>query len=217
MQIQSIIQQLSVQPNSVPDFILQKYVRKYKGLIYIGSLTDLRERVFSVFHESSLGGHSSIQAILKKLGAYFTWSNIVEDIKTCVKECDISRGHKTESVLYSGLLQPLHIPSKPWTDISVDLLKSYPFLREKLSYWLWWTDSLNFLTLLASNIHTLQLPQQKYSSTTYKSYMDYLRVLLLTETRYLLAPFGKLCLNCQECNCALTQLIIRNLMAKLRD
>lgn len=118
----------------MPDFILQKYVRKYKGLIYIGSLTDLRERVFSVFHESSLGGHSGIQAILKKLGAYFTWSNIVEDIKTWVKECDISQGHKIKSVLYSGLLQPLHIPSKPWTDILVDLLKSYPFLREKLSY-----------------------------------------------------------------------------------
>lgn len=50
--VQSIIQQLNIQQGFVPHFTFQKNVLRYKGLIYIGSQTDFRKTLFSVFHES---------------------------------------------------------------------------------------------------------------------------------------------------------------------
>lgn len=48
------------------------------------------------------------------------------DIKQHVAACDVCQRNKSESVAPPGLLQPLPIPTKIWTDISMDFIDGLP-------------------------------------------------------------------------------------------
>lgn len=43
-----------------------------------------------------------------------------------VASCDICQRHKTETVASPGLLQPLHVPERMWSDISMDFIEGLP-------------------------------------------------------------------------------------------
>lgn len=47
-------------------------------------------------------------------------------VKQFVKECDICQRYKPELVAYPGLIQPLPIPTRVWSDISMDFIESLP-------------------------------------------------------------------------------------------
>lgn len=49
-----------------------------------------------------------------------------QDIKNFVAECDACQRQKGEIVGTPGLLQPLPIPNRTWTDISMDFIEGLP-------------------------------------------------------------------------------------------
>lgn len=129
--VQSIIQQLSIDPGASTQFQLQQGLIRSNGAIYVGTGFDLRRKIFSIFHESTFGGHSAVQATLKRLSRYFTWPGMNEQVKSWIRECDTCQRHKTETVPYPGLLHPLEIPTKPWADISLDFIEGLPISEGK--------------------------------------------------------------------------------------
>ena len=48
------------------------------------------------------------------------------DVKDHVRHCEVCQRIKVETTKPRGLLQPLLIPIKPWTDISLDFVDSLP-------------------------------------------------------------------------------------------
>lgn len=48
------------------------------------------------------------------------------NIKRYIRECDIGQRIKFETFAPTGLLQPLAIPSKPWSDVSLDFVEWLP-------------------------------------------------------------------------------------------
>ncbi len=48
------------------------------------------------------------------------------DIKSFVRECQVCQENKHKTVLLAGLLQPLPIPSRVWTDTSPDFIEGLP-------------------------------------------------------------------------------------------
>ncbi len=46
-----------------------------------------------------------------------------KDIRRLIRECDVCQASKVENIHPPGLLQPLPIPTKSWSDISLDFVE----------------------------------------------------------------------------------------------
>jgi len=49
-----------------------------------------------------------------------------KEVRRFIKECDKCQQNKSENIHPAGLLQPLSIPTKVWTDISLDFIEGLP-------------------------------------------------------------------------------------------
>lgn len=57
---------------------------------------------------------------------HFYWPGMKEQIQNVISECDICQRNKDERVPYPGLLQPLPVPEKSWSHISMDFIEGLP-------------------------------------------------------------------------------------------
>ncbi|GJT66424.1 retrotransposable element Tf2 [Tanacetum coccineum] len=102
-----------------------------KGKLVVGNDEQLRLKLVSHFHESPTGGHSGVQATMKRLAAYFYWKGLKKMVKQQIHLCDICQRNKPDLAAYPGLLQPLQIPTKVWQDISMDFIEALPLSQNK--------------------------------------------------------------------------------------
>jgi hypothetical protein len=66
-----LLQELTVDANFHTNYSLQTGILRFKGKIYIGSSTSLRDKVFDTFHSSLFGGHSGIKVTVHKIQNVF--------------------------------------------------------------------------------------------------------------------------------------------------
>jgi hypothetical protein len=62
-----LIQELTIDVNIQTNYSLQVGILRFKGKIYVGSTTSLRDKVFYTFHSSIFRGHSGIKVTLHKI------------------------------------------------------------------------------------------------------------------------------------------------------
>jgi hypothetical protein len=63
---------------------------------------------------------------MKRLRAGFYWPKMKEHVKIFIRHYDVCQRHKTETTMPSGLLQPLPIPTKVCTEVSMDFIDGLP-------------------------------------------------------------------------------------------
>jgi transposase InsO family protein len=56
----------------------------------------------------------------------FHWKGMRRDIKLFILNCEVCQVNKHETIHPPGLLQPLPIPSRVWSDISMDFIEGLP-------------------------------------------------------------------------------------------
>ena len=100
-----------------------------KGKLVIGKDPQLRLDLLKHFHTEGQGGHSGIQATLKRISAHVYWKKMRKEVKLFVKNCSICQRFKPELVSYPGLLQPLPIPTHIWTEVSMDFIDGLPMSK----------------------------------------------------------------------------------------
>uniref|UniRef100_A0A8C5C6Y7 Gypsy retrotransposon integrase-like protein 1 n=1 Tax=Gadus morhua TaxID=8049 RepID=A0A8C5C6Y7_GADMO len=86
----------------------------------------LRSQVLQWGHSSRLACHPGVRRTLALLKQRFWWTSIEEDTKEFIAACQICSQHKTARHAPSGLLQPLPIPHRPWSHISLDFVTGLP-------------------------------------------------------------------------------------------
>ena len=64
--------------------------------------------------------------IYKKLKEVVYWRNMRKDVEQFVASCDVCQRYKAKNVAYPGLLQPLNILERVWSEISMDCVKGLP-------------------------------------------------------------------------------------------
>lgn len=102
-----------------------------KGKIVVSKDAALRKDILLQYHDSALGGHSGTQATYKRINHTMYWKGLKKDVYNHVQACIICQQHKGETIAPPGLLQPIPIPERVWTEISKDFIWGYPTLMVK--------------------------------------------------------------------------------------
>ncbi|KAI2654685.1 Transposon Tf2-9 polyprotein [Labeo rohita] len=91
------------------------------GRLFVPSA--LRQEVLQWGHDSMLAGHPGVQRTISFISRAFWWRPLRRDVQEYVKACNIS---KTINAPSTGELQPLPVPKRPWTHISLDFVTGLP-------------------------------------------------------------------------------------------
>lgn len=101
-------------------------VLKQRGKRYVGTHGDVREKILMEFNSSAIGGPSGILATYQRIKRHFYWPGLNKFARSFVRECDIFQRSKAEHLQSPGLLQPLPIPNKIRSCITMDFIEGLP-------------------------------------------------------------------------------------------
>jgi hypothetical protein len=96
------------------------------GRILLSPTSSLLPAVLADGHSSPSGGHFGYPKTLTRISASFVWPGIRISVKSFIRECEVCQRCKHETLRPAGLLQPLPIPQRIWTDISMDFIEGLP-------------------------------------------------------------------------------------------
>ena len=97
-----------------------------KGKLVVGNDPQLRLELLKYFHSSADGGHSGIDATVRRIATVVYWKGLKRSVRQYVRECEICQINKPNLVAYFGLLQPLAIPDRVWSGVSMDFIEGLP-------------------------------------------------------------------------------------------
>ncbi|KAI2663491.1 Transposon Tf2-6 polyprotein [Labeo rohita] len=86
----------------------------------------LRQEVLQWGHDSTLAGHQGVQRTIRFISRAFWWRTLRRDVQEYVLACNICARSKNPNAPSTGELQPLPIPKRPWTHISIDFVSGLP-------------------------------------------------------------------------------------------
>lgn len=121
-----LLQQLAVSPTASDKFSRKAGILKQGRCVWIGNDPVLHNKICAAFHDSPLGGHSGFPVTYKHIKQIFRWKGMRGDIKKHVQQCITCQQAKPERMPYSGLLQPLPVPSLPWEMVTMDFMEGLP-------------------------------------------------------------------------------------------
>jgi hypothetical protein len=96
------------------------------GRILLSPNSTLLPVVLADGHSSPSGGHFGYLKTLTRISASFVWPGIRTSVKSFIRDCEVCQRCKHETLRPAGLLQPLPIPQRIWTDISMDFVEGLP-------------------------------------------------------------------------------------------
>ena len=85
-----------------------------------------RLRVFQSRHNFPAAGHFGFNKTLELISRDFWWSQIWKDVKEFVISCDICSRFKTLRHCPYEFLQPLPVPRRLWSSVSMDFITDLP-------------------------------------------------------------------------------------------
>jgi hypothetical protein len=124
--IQELLQQYHQGELDTAKYHLQHDILFYKGRIHLGSMEPVQQQILHQFHSTPLAGHMGVHKTLSRIKREFYWPGLRTAVRTFVRECDVCQRNKSETLHPAGLLQPLPIPDRIWTEISMDFVEGLP-------------------------------------------------------------------------------------------
>jgi hypothetical protein len=126
VEMQQLLQQLTIASPDAKGFALEHGLIKYKGRLIIGDNLALQTKLLAAMHDSAVGGHSGIQATYQRTKKLYYWPRLKLAVELFVKQCSICQHTKHSNLKPAGLLQPLPPPKGAWQDITMDFIDGLP-------------------------------------------------------------------------------------------
>ena len=99
----------------------------YKGkAIVLPKYLHIRRWAMEEFHEPPYSGHLGFNKTFQNLKRIYWWKGMSQHLKEFINSCHSCQRNKPFLQKPAGLLQPLPIPSRPWSSISMDLIVKLP-------------------------------------------------------------------------------------------
>ena len=122
-----------------PIFSDKKYTHRWKLVDGLWLTTDntivvpnpsnnaaLRQRVIDEHHSNPFSGHCGATRTAELVQRSYWWKGLKQDVQDAVKHCHDCQLNKPSNKKPAGLLQPLSVPDRPWSHISVDFVTGLP-------------------------------------------------------------------------------------------
>jgi len=101
----------------------------YKHKILLGQSPQIKPQILASVHSDQTEGHSGYEKTLHRVKRNFYWKGMRKDVKRFIRECEVCQRNKGDNTSPVGLLQPLPIPTRIWTEISMDFVEGLPLSR----------------------------------------------------------------------------------------
>jgi hypothetical protein len=101
----------------------------FRDRVWVPSGLNLRTRILQEIHDSTTHVHPGRETMFAIVARQFFWPGQSRDVRTFVENCDGCGSNKAWRTLRHGLLKPLPIPHRIWSEISVDFITTLPMSK----------------------------------------------------------------------------------------
>jgi hypothetical protein len=112
--------------NVAEEFEVKDSLLFYVNRWVIPNDSALSLRILHENHDFKVIGHFGQSKTAERMKQNFCWPKMDEDVRDYVRSCDTCQRDKVSRHRRYGLLQPLEIPYRPWTSISMDFITALP-------------------------------------------------------------------------------------------
>ena len=99
---------------------------RYRERLWVPNSEPLRTGIIQKTHDSSLAGHPGANITYSLLARRFYWPGISQDVRRFVRNCNVCGRTAFWREKKHGLLKPLPVPLKIWSEISMDFITKLP-------------------------------------------------------------------------------------------
>lgn len=110
----------------LPKFEVVEDTLFFQGKLWVPENDQLRLDIIREIHDQPAVGHPGIRRTYWLIKKLFYWNRMKETIERYIRNCHVCRRSKAPRDKYSGLLNPLPIPDRSWTDITMDFVTGLP-------------------------------------------------------------------------------------------
>lgn len=121
--------------NGIYNMNKEEFQRGYtvrKGMVFfqirilVPEVQELKREIFHAYHEIPMAGHGGLQKTHRAIVDIFFWKNMRKEIQEMLRECQVCQKVKYIIDKKQGLLQPLPVPERPWSEVTLDFIVSLP-------------------------------------------------------------------------------------------
>ena len=127
---------------------------------------NLRPQVIHWAHTSLLTCHPGVKRTMFMVSQRFWWPAMEKEVREYVEACPICARNKNSSRARMGLLQPLPVPTRPWSDISLDFVTGLPVSEGN-------TTVLTVVDRFSKMTHFIALPKLPSAKETAEVMMNH--------------------------------------------
>lgn len=127
---------------SMNDFKLQGERLLWRNRFWVPESEPLRTGILQETHDSVLVGHPGKEGMFGILSRRYFWPNMSRDIATFVRNCHSCGRNTVWRTRKQGLLRPLPVSERIWSEISMDYITDLPLTGRKNKHMLVIVDRL---------------------------------------------------------------------------
>lgn len=103
---------------------------RYRERRWVPAYEPLQTALIQRAHDSVLAGHPGRNGTMSMMSRRYYWPGMVRMVRRFVKNCDVCGRTKVWRDKKKGLLKPLPIPERFWSELSVDFMTDLPAAKE---------------------------------------------------------------------------------------
>ncbi|KZZ87131.1 Ribonuclease H-like protein [Ascosphaera apis ARSEF 7405] len=116
---------------SLADFEFYDGLLHVQGRILIPQDHDIKLSILQQYHDSRLFGHPSEKTLFRLISRFYWWLGLRSDCARYCSSCHTCCRSKPNNLSAPGFLQPIPLPQRAWSDISIDLAEDLPLCVRK--------------------------------------------------------------------------------------